>query len=186
MTTTEASLQLDDRSVAAAKAGSLEAFEELVRRHARPLYAYLHRLCGDRQETEDLIQETWLRVHKAIERFEGRSSFRTWLYRIATNRFRETYAKKRRRERLAPAPEPDEVRSEPGESMRLGELETAVRSAIDRLPGKQRSVAVLSIYEELTPRDIAEVLGLKAETVRVHLHLARKRLQRDLDPFLEA
>lgn len=188
MTTSQARLNteaLDARAIAAARAGDRRAFEELVRRHARPLHAYVYRLCGDPTETEDLIQETWLRVHRALDRFEGRSSFRTWLYRIATNRFRESWTRRKRRERLAPRPEP--ARSEqPSEPLRLGELESAVRRAMDRLPAKQRSVAVLSIYEQLAPREIGAVLELRPETVRVHLHLARKRLQADLRAFVEA
>ncbi len=176
---------LDARSIADAQSGDQRAFEALVRRHARPLYAYVHRLCGDPSETEDLIQETWMRVHRALDRFEGRSSFRTWIYRIATNRFREAWTRRKRRERLAP--EPELPRSEsPAEPARLGELESAVRRAIDRLPAKQRSVAVLSIYEQLPPREIGVVLDLRPETVRVHLHLARKRLQTDLREFVEA
>src|SRR5438874_2510027 len=76
----------DAAIVARVLAGDQDAFRILVERHTRSIYGVIHRMTGNPQDTEEIIQESFLRAYKNLERFERRSSFSTWLYRIAMNR----------------------------------------------------------------------------------------------------
>src|SRR4249919_454780 len=84
-----------DPLVAAAKAGDEAAFATLVERHRRELHVHCYRMVGSFEEAEDLVQETFLRAWRRRETFEGRSTFRAWLYKIATNACLDLLAKKR-------------------------------------------------------------------------------------------
>src|SRR5690242_9036476 len=92
----------DETAVAKARAGDADAFRVLVERHSRPLFRLAFRMTGNEQDAEDVVQETLLRVYRRIERFDERSSFRTWLYRITVNCSLDLVrARKRRSEQSA-------------------------------------------------------------------------------------
>src|SRR5229473_5588339 len=96
--------QNDAALVGAARTGDTEAFRTLVERHSRRLFALAFRMTGNEQDAEDVVQETLLRVHRKIDKFDERASFRTWLYRIAVNCSLDVVrARKRRSEFSGPA-----------------------------------------------------------------------------------
>jgi RNA polymerase sigma-70 factor (ECF subfamily) len=170
-----------------ARAGDRDAFEELVRRHAERLYAVVLRFVADGEEAQEVTQEAFLRAWRGIERFEGRSRFFTWLYRIGINEA------KRRAGRQPPVPvasledepvpeapdwsEAPETRSEQGDLRRV--LEQAIRS----LPVEYRTTIVLRDVEGLSTREAAEVMDLGEAAFKSRLHRARLAVRRALDEY---
>jgi RNA polymerase sigma-70 factor (ECF subfamily) len=174
-----------------ARAGDRDAFEELVRRHAERLYAVVLRFVADGEEAHEVTQEAFLRAWRSIARFEGRSRFFTWLYRIGINEA------KRRAGRHPPVPvasledepvpeapdwsEAPETRSEQADLRRV--LERAIRS----LPVEHRATIVLRDVEGLSTREAAEVMDLGEAAFKSRLHRARLAVRRALDQyFLES
>ena len=170
-----------------ARAGDRDAFEELVRRHAERLYAVVLRFVADGEEAQEVTQEAFLRAWRGIERFEGRSRFFTWLYRIGINEA------KRRAGRQPPVPvasledepvpeapdwsEAPEARSEQSDLRRV--LEQAIRS----LPVEYRATIVLRDVEGLSTREAAEVMDLGEAAFKSRLHRARLAVRRALDEY---
>lgn len=157
-----------------AREGNLEAFGELVRRHQKSLVNFFVRL-GVYNDAEDLVQETLLRVYRSRERYEPRAKFTTYLYKVARNVWVDRYRKQGRtrilQERVR---EEQEVQGDaPGTSSRKLE----VREALDELSEKLRMVVVMSVYQGLKYREIAEILDLPEGTVKSRMHLAVQRLK---------
>jgi RNA polymerase sigma-70 factor, ECF subfamily len=170
-----------------AKAGDGDAFEELVRRHADRLYAVVLRFVADGEEAQEVTQEAFLRAWRGIARFEGRSRFFTWLYRIGINEAKRRAA---RRPAVAPIalddePVPDapdwsqapETRSEQGDLLRV--LERAIMS----LPVEYRAPIVLRDVEGLSTSEAAEVMELSEAAFKSRLHRARLVVRRALDEY---
>ncbi|HDR00338.1 MAG TPA: RNA polymerase sigma factor [candidate division WOR-3 bacterium] len=172
----------DDRElVRAAQAGGLSAFEELVRRHQRPLFGYLYRMCGNPAEAEELAQQAFVRAWGGIGRFRGEASFKTWLYRIATNLCINRATRRKPTVELPeslPAPEA----SEPAESYARARRVAAVRAALEQLPADQRAALVLVEYEEMSYREAARALRRSVRAVDSLIFRARQNLRRLLEP----
>jgi RNA polymerase sigma-70 factor (ECF subfamily) len=180
------------RIVAAARNGDRSAFEELVRRYADRLYAVVLRFVADADEAEEVTQEAFLRAWRSIGRFEERSRFFTWLYRIGINEA------KRRAERRPPPgvvssledePVPDapdwseapEVRAEQGQLREV--LERAVRA----LPIEYRAPLILRDVEGLSTEEAASIMELGEAAFKSRLHRARLAVRRAVDEhFLES
>jgi RNA polymerase sigma-70 factor (ECF subfamily) len=172
--------------VSRARDGDRAAFEELVRRHADRLYAVVLRLCADAGEAEDVVQDSFLRAWRGIGRFEGRSLFSTWLYRIGLNEAKRRASRRRPEDavrRLEDEPierapdwsEAPEPRAEQGELRRV--LERAVRA----LPLDYRAPIVLRDVEGLSTREAAGVMELSEAAFKSRLHRARLAVRRTLD-----
>jgi RNA polymerase sigma-70 factor (ECF subfamily) len=183
----------DERQlVQRSQAGDRLAFEELVRRHADRLYAVVLRFVSDPDEAQEVAQEAFLRAWRSIDRFELRSRFFTWLYRIGINEA------KRRAERGPPAgtvgmiedspieeapdwSEAPEFRTE--QRQLRGVLEEAVRA----LPLDYRAPLILRDVEGLSTHDAAEVMELGEAAFKSRLHRARLAVRRAVDEYyLEA
>jgi RNA polymerase sigma-70 factor (ECF subfamily) len=170
-----------------AKAGDRDAFEELVRRHAERLYAVVLRFVADGNEAQEVTQEAFLRAWRSIARFEGRSRFFTWLYRIGINEAKRRAARRPPvhvasldDEPVAEAPdwsEAPETRSDQQDLRRV--LEQAVRS----LPAEYRATIVLRDVEGLSTREAAEVMDLGEAAFKSRLHRARLAVRRALDEY---
>jgi RNA polymerase sigma-70 factor, ECF subfamily len=150
--------------------------------HAR-IRRYLSRLVSAR-EAEDLTQEVFARVSKALPRFRGDSKVSTWVYRIATNiafdRLRSP-AFARGGQVLLEGERPTTERSAGIELVLVRkEMNDCIRQYIDGLPPSYRSVVILSEQEELTNQEIADALGITLDTVKIRLHRARARLRSQL------
>ncbi len=178
--------------VRSARGGDQDAFEELVRRHADRLYAVVLRFVADADEAEEVTQEAFLRAWRSIGRFEGKSRFFTWLYRIGINEA------KRRAERRPPAGVVSSIEDSPiddapdwSESPELRAEQTDVRGVLEHsvrsLPLDYRAPLVLRDVEGLSTREAAEVMGLGEAAFKSRLHRARLAVRRSLDEyFLEA
>ena len=174
-------LDEDVRLMLAFRAGDAAAFDALFRRWASPLLRYLARMLRDDAAAEDLVQEAFLRVHRARERYTPEARFSTWLYRIATNLALNELRRPRRRERHA-APDDE---GGPGLVAPAVEAEGAVDArrragrvldALDALPEKQRAALCLAALEWLSYAEVAEALEVSESAVKALVHRARSAL----------
>jgi RNA polymerase sigma-70 factor, ECF subfamily len=169
--------------------GDESAFVELVDRYQLQLLRLAHATVGNRAVAEEVTQDTWLAVIRGIERFEGRSSLRTWLYRVLLNRARSAAGKERRAGRADDHLEerfgrdghwdtpPVEWADQVDDAVVAAELARRVQVLLPRLPDSQRQVVILHDVEHLEPDEINSMLGITDGNQRVLLHRARTRLR---------
>jgi RNA polymerase sigma-70 factor (ECF subfamily) len=157
----------DPAVVRAARNGDLAAFEHLVRTYQAPVWRFLRHLLGDAELAEDVTQETFVRVHRRLSSFDGRSRFTTWLFQVARNAGIDALRARARRERLdLPAP-PDVASPE-----LRHELDAAL-AALDR--DLREAILVVEVLG-LSYVDGATLLGVPAGTLKSRVHRARERL----------
>ena len=162
--------------------GDVDAFDALYSRHAQTIYRLGWAMLQQKQAAEDVVQETFLRAHKARDRFNPeRASFGTWLYQIALNYCRSTL----RRKRLTTIPwlrssgeQPDLPDSGPSPESRVlgGEYSRLLWEAVQKLSEPLREVITLHYYMELPAVEIAAMLDTPEGTIYSRLHNARRRL----------
>lgn len=181
------------------QAGDEAAFDQLVEAYSTQVYALLTRFLGARSNREDLVQEVFLRVIRARERYEPSARFSTWLYRIVFNlsvnetqraggkEFQpsETFGSTEPRESDRMDEIGDERMPDPADQMARSDVVQAVRSAIACLPENQRMVLILAKYEEMPYADIASVIGSSEKAVKSLVHRARESLRERLAPYLQ-
>jgi RNA polymerase sigma-70 factor, ECF subfamily len=196
----------EESAIMAARAGDESAFSALVERYRRELQVHCYRMLGSFDDAEDMVQETFLRAWRKRESFEGRSSFRAWLYRIATNACLDFLAYNERRvvsheavdpgAALAPPhipwlqPYPDRLLeqiaprdAEPDAVVVAKEtIELAFLVAIQFLPAKQRAVLILRDVLDWSAKETAELLETSVASVNSALQRARATLQEHLPP----
>lgn len=183
----------DAALVVACRRGEAEAFATLVRQHEGLVFNMAARLLGDGEEARDVAQEVFLQVYRTLGSFQGRSSLRTWIYRIVVNRARNRrrWWHRRRRERtepldeLSPAEELRASRRGAGEEdpfQRVERLERArrVQLALDRVSFDHRAILLLREVEGLSGQEVATALGVPEGTVKSRLARAREALRRAL------
>jgi RNA polymerase sigma-70 factor (ECF subfamily) len=165
------------------------AFNELVRLHQAAVFRQLLRVIGDAAEAEDLAQEVFVTVFKAIDTFRGDSRLATWIHRIAQNhaRNRLKYHGRHKRRGDAPleetteesvaVPETGSRLPRPDHQVEAHQAELQIRLAITQLEPEQRTLIVLRDLENLTYEEIQEQTGLPSGTVKSRLHRARVALQ---------
>lgn len=167
-----------------AQSGCPASFEELVRRFQSPLLAFLWRRRGSRADAEDLVQETFLRVHRTLSRYDGRRPFATWLFTIAHRLAINHHASRATQPlRLVDAGAAPLAAGDPPPDERAAAAEAADQLwgvARGLLSADQFTALWLRVVEEMNPSQIARVLGRSAVAVRVELHRARRRLQQHL------
>lgn len=168
------------------RAGEARAFEELVRGYQHRVFGVALRMLGNRAEAEEVAQEVFLRVHRAIAEFRGEAKLSTWLYAIASRVCLSRLGAGERRVgregeetlgRLANG------HANPAAEAERGELEAALHRAIAELPEERRIVVVLRDLEGLAYEEIAEALEVPVGTVRSRLHRARMDLKEKLERF---
>ena len=163
--------------IKACQQGSEEAFRELVERYQRRTYWIAYNMLGNYDLASDISQEAFLRVYKAIGRFDLKRSFYTWLYQIVVNLCIDHMRKESgpRSARLDDVAEPLDPDVRPsGTTIEQEETRTAVHAALERLQPNYRSVLVLRDLQGMTCEEIAEIVGANNATVRWRLHMARK------------
>lgn len=162
----------EETAVAQAKRGDHDAFMHLVALHDRQLMAVVRRFTHDQYDREDLYQDIFLHVFKSIRSFRGRSSFNTWLYRLALNRCMDW------NKRRTPVLEPSD-QAAPGVDWEQRRKLTAVHKAMGHLSDKERVCFHLHYVEEWRPGEIAEMLGCREGTVKSNLNRARQKIRKD-------
>ena len=176
------------------------AFEELIRRHQRTVYALLYRLAPDWSDTSDLAQEVFIRMWRSIGNLRNPSAFRSWLSQIVTNLF---YDELRKRPRQLPTISMDEpmdseegdnnttrdIRDKaagPDELCQRNELTAVVRQAMGKLPEQFRTAIILREFEGLSYEEIALITNTEIGTVKSRIARARAKIQEMVTPYLKA
>ena len=175
---------------------------QVIHDEFRPkIQRYLSRLVGE-HEAEDLTQEVFIKISRALPTFRGESQLSTWIYRIATNaaldRLRATSFKRIVESELPDSSDSDELEVV-AEAVRMGEEASSLeqqlcrkeryecyRDYIEDLPTSYRTIVALSELEELAASEIAEILGLSLDTVKIRLHRGRTRLLQELKAHCRA
>jgi RNA polymerase sigma-70 factor (ECF subfamily) len=172
----------DDQLMAAVRAGEASAFTELYERHGPALLTFLAGLTSDRPLAEDLLQETFMRVWRARDTYEGEGQFRAWLFTIA----RRLVIDWRRSQRIVCVDDPaaretTAASARAHEGADVSDLIIRVDRALHKLPEGQREVLLLSRQAGLNAEQIAQVMSSTSGAVRVSLHRALRTLSKLLD-----
>jgi len=170
--------------VARAKAGEPQAFDALVRRYRKRIFALALHLSGSESEADDIAQDVFIRAFRALDQFEGRSEFFTWVYRLAVNRSLDARRScARRSESSIDVHDPRIERAlqvdAEGDPRRAAELrQTYARAlrALDALPPEMKTTVVLVALQGLSNAEAAVVQGCSRGTIAWRLHEGRRRL----------
>lgn len=179
------------------RSGDAEAFEEMVRLYMARMLRVARRLLMNEEDARDAVQDAFVSAFRSIGSFAGTSMLATWLHRIVVNASLIKLRTRRRHpeediEALLPKfaedghqAEPSVAWSEPADvAIERAETSSMVRAAIDQLPDTYRVVLLLRDIEELEPAEVAEMLGITTNAVKIRLHRARQALRTLLDPKL--
>jgi len=185
----------DAALVKRARGGDHDAFRVLVERHSQALFRLAYRMTGNEHDAEDMVQETFLKAHRQLGRFESRSSFSTWLHRIAANCSLDLLRKRQRRAEedrpvdvesadalpamLSPSPAPDQ-------QLFHVEVRQKVECAMEQLTPTERTAFVLRHYEGQSIEEIGSVLGAGASATKQSIFRAVQKMRRALEPVLDA
>ena len=166
------------------RAGDVEAFSELVRRHERIVFNLAYRFMRDNALAEDMAQEAFLKAFRLLHGFRGDCSFSTWLYRVTSSVcLTELNRRKRRGEvELTPAHE-DESSTGPEEASDMPEL---VRRCVTRLPERYATIVSLYYLQEVPYEDIAETMRIPMGTLKTWMHRARLQLRKIVEKEMKA
>lgn len=180
-------MEFDERRmIANASGGDPEAFNRLMELHERKMYAVALRMCANREDAQDCLQEAMLRVYRAIGSFKGESSFSTWLYRITMNTCLDELRRKKNKqsaslddlleEGWAPA---DEHGSPEGHALRV-ETARALQQTIRELPEDMRAAIVLRDIQGYSYEEIARMLDVNVGTIKSRISRGREKLREKL------
>jgi len=189
----------DEELMLACRKGRRDALDVLYERHYQPIFAFIFRLVRDRHLAEDLVQETFLRVYGSRERWEPKSKFTSWMYRIARNLCIDE--KRRYWNRLVQC-DSDAPQAESGDLLSIIDMteekgpdarqeyaskvhEDIIKRAVDSLSKDQREVIILNKYQGLSYIEISEILGVTPESIKQRAYRAHLKLRKALKPVLE-
>jgi RNA polymerase sigma-70 factor, ECF subfamily len=176
----------DEEVVERVLAGDISLFEILMRRYNQRLFRVARSILADDAESEDVMQEAYMRAFRELATFRGDALFSTWLTRIACHEALARARKRQRLVRLVPMaggepPDPPSEAIGPERELENRELQNVLREAVEVLPDPLRAVFCLREIEGLSTEETADALGLTVENVRVRLHRAKRSLRQTLD-----
>lgn len=166
-----------------ARAGDLEAFEELMRSHERQVLGTALRLLGRVEDAQDAAQEVFLRLFRHLKRLQGAEAVRPWLYRVTVNVCNDAWQKRRPSSDIAGFDVASEA-ADPETMAGQAQRQRAVVRALEMLAQKERAALVLREVEGLSTREVADILGSSEVTVRAQICTARMKLKKFTDRFL--
>jgi RNA polymerase sigma-70 factor (ECF subfamily) len=188
----------DFNLIEAINSGRQDLFSELVSRYERRLYNFGLRMCGDAQDAEDLIQDTFLNVFRYLKKFRFETKFKNWLYRVAASacikkRVRSKFAPEKdlAMEDLVPGGEnevPDQLpdwASQPLDQLLNEELSGYLMEAVRKLPSRYRLVIILRDLEGFSTQETAQILKISESNVKVRLHRGRLFLREQLKDYFK-
>jgi len=180
----------DAATVSRARGGDSDAFRLLVEQHSRPIFRVAYRMTGNEHDADDVVQETFLRAYKQLDRFEERANFGTWLHRIAVNCALDLLRARGRLDRhYGGDPEEAEMTgaasSDPQQDRLLlsSELRQQVAAAMEQLSGNERTAFVLRHFEGMPVEEIGKTLGIQVNAAKHTIFRAVRKLRESLEPF---
>lgn len=193
----------DEALVEKAKAGDFAAFEELVAAHQERVYRLALRMVGTESDAQEVVQDALLSAWRNLQKFEGKSQFGSWLYRIAANAALMMLRTRRRHPQVSMedvtalgadeagtngfgAAAGDDWSKRPDDQLQSTELRAAIQAAVDELPESSRAVFLVRDVEGLSTEETAEALGLSVPAVKTRLHRARLSLREAITRYFEA
>ncbi len=183
----------EEQLVFNAREGDVDSFTELIERYQERIYRTVFWLTKDHNDTDDLVQEAFLHAYKHLDGFKQKSSFSTWVYRIAVNRTLNFLKKRSKEKNRAMIPVEDCSADRIGENSYVSPEKQALRKelrgklgeAIESLPLPYRASFVLVVIQGMSHHHASDVLGCSENTVSWRIFRARKMLQTKLLPYLE-
>ena len=171
-----------------ARRGSVSAFEQIVRRYQRRVYATAYRIVRRHEVADDVAQEAFIRAYRSLDRFDPGRPFGPWICRIAANLAVNHVRSPAAREDALPDGHAETPSAAPGplQGVLDAEARTMLERALGELPTEQRAVFCLRVFDELSYREIADALGIEMGTVMSRLSRAREKLREALAPYLAA
>ncbi|MFZ0335555.1 MAG: sigma-70 family RNA polymerase sigma factor [Candidatus Acidiferrales bacterium] len=182
----------DAAQVAETLAGNQEAFRPLVERYSQRLFRLAYRMAGNENDAEELVQETFLRAYRNLARFEARSNFGTWLYRICANCSLDHLRKRRPQNEAQELDNPDGAMSaddltnpspSPERLFLSGEMRYELEAALGQLTTTERTAFALRHHEGLSIEEISEILGLRISATKNAVFRGVQKLRRALAPL---
>ncbi len=167
----------------------MEEFAELVEQHQAMVFRTLARLTGEREGLEDLAQEVFLRLFRALPNFRGRAKLSTFLYRIIVNVVNDEWSRRQAARRMDPIDEETQVLVNPGpdpaELLERGRLQEALDASLEQLKLRDRTILTLHYQEGRSYEEIAKILDLPMGTVKTNLYRARERLKDTMKEWIQ-
>src|SRR5882757_3216316 len=179
----------DAAAVARVKAGDKDTFRLLVERHSQTIFRLAFRMMENEQDAEEIVQETFLRAYRALDGFESRSNFGTWIYRIALNRCYDFLNQRKSRPTIQPQEDPEAPavieqiptkNPSPERSLLSQEIQVQVRSAMELLTAGERIAFVLFHFEGRSIEEVARTLNVRQGVVKNRVYRAVKKLRQQL------
>lgn len=175
--------------------GDIDAFDQLVSKYRERIYAVVYNLTSNREDASDLTQDAFIKAFQSIGRFKGKSSFFTWLYRIALNTTLTHLRKNKLRRFFSFEKMNDEdhtagfvealtTDSDSDKKALMNELQEKLNDAFQKLSVKHRTVITLYEIDGLSHKEIADIVGTSVGTVRSRLHYAKQFLQAELKEYV--
>jgi len=192
----------DNTLVTLAKNGNTSAFEKLIKKYEDSIFSLAYRILQDKEEAYDVLQETALSAFKNLKRFKGKSSFSTWIYRIALNfalmrkRKQKSLAKKMvviptdDETKIYDSVESEEVKNiqnvydNPLKNLEQQELINILNDSLNKLPEKYRTVFILKELEGRPVEEIAKILNLSTSAIKTRLHRSRMYLKGLMEKYV--
>lgn len=177
------------------QAGDVDAFDALILKYRERVYSIIYNLTSNREDASDLSQETFIKAFQSINRFKGKSSFFTWLYRIALNTSLTHLRKNKLRRFFSFEKMVEEdhtegfienlaTESDSDKAALMTELQETLNDAFQKLSVKHRTVITLFEIDGLSHKEIADIVGTSIGTVRSRLHYAKQFLQGELKDYI--
>jgi RNA polymerase sigma factor (sigma-70 family) len=186
---------MDDRSlVERARGKDVIAYDELVRRYQRKIYALVYNMTSNREDAEDLVQDVFFKAYTSLDKFKGDSTFFTWVYRIAVNRAINHLKSRNRRTAMSLDNMDEGVERDPAyvelrarestfQDVAMSELQEKLNKALMKLSENHRTAVILHDIQGLPHEEIAKIMNCSEGTVRSRLFYARQQLQAELSEY---
>src|SRR6266478_6389098 len=178
-----------------ARSGDSDAFRLLVEQHSRAVFRLAFRMTGNEQDAEDVVQETFLKLHRSLDKFEDRSTLGTWIYRIGTNCALDLIRSRKRHQQGREHDDPEGLaavdklvsdKPAPDRLMLSTELRQRVQTALGRLSEAERTAFILRHFEGQGIENIAATLGLRQGAAKNTIFRAVAKLRGELEGYVAA
>ncbi len=191
----EQMVKTDKELIEALKLGDASSFDELLKRYSEKVHNLAMRITRNEEDAEEILQDVFVTVHQKIDKFEGKSAFSSWLYRVTAN----TAFMKLRKRRQTPSVSLEEFGSSVRDSWvskksedcdvdylsSRHELRAALEEAVERLPEEYRTIFVLRDVDGLSSQEVGEILDISVPAVKSRLHRSRLMLRKKLQKYYE-